>query len=81
MEHLRNFYNDTAVYGSTAALMCGHAFFGTDHLVFGTDMPLGGGQTGVTIETIRSIERMEVPEIDKNKIFETNAIRLLRLPI
>jgi hypothetical protein len=27
IEHLRKFYNDTAVSGSTAALMCGYDFF------------------------------------------------------
>ena len=43
IEHLRKFYNDTAVYGNTAALMCGYAFFGADHLLFGTDAPLGSG--------------------------------------
>ena len=33
--NLRKFYNDTAVYGSAPALMCGYAFCGAGHLVFG----------------------------------------------
>ena len=78
------FYADTAVYGNSAALMCGYAYFGADHLVFGTDMPLGGtadssGGYRSTLETVRSIEQMDVPATDKDKIFESNAKRLLRL--
>ncbi|MCL5961398.1 MAG: amidohydrolase family protein [Chloroflexi bacterium] len=81
VEQFHKFYNDTAVYGNTAALMCGYAFFGADHLLFGTDAPLGTVRQGYgnTLGTIRSIERMDVPEVDKDKIFEGNAMRLLRL--
>ncbi|MBW1862903.1 MAG: amidohydrolase [Deltaproteobacteria bacterium] len=78
IDHFRKFYNDTAVYGSTAALMCGYEFFGADHMLFGTDMPLGPDY-GLTMETIRSVENMEVPDYDKEKIFKQNAIRLLRI--
>ena len=77
--HFRKFYNDTAVNGNTAALMCGYAFFGVDHLLFGTDSPLGPG-FGFTGETIASVERMSIPDIDKEKIFMQNAINLLKLP-
>jgi predicted TIM-barrel fold metal-dependent hydrolase len=80
LDHFRKFYVDTAVYGNTAALMCGHAFFGTDHMLFGTDAPLGAssGEVGLTLETIRSVEQMQVPEADKQKIFESNVMKLLR---
>jgi len=81
--NFRKFYGDTALYGNSAALMCGYAYFGSEHLLFGTDMPLGAGEYSAgyrcTLETIRSIERMEVSDIDKNKIFEDNAKRLLKL--
>jgi uncharacterized protein len=79
-EHFRKFYNDTAVYGNTNALMCGYGFFGADHLLFGTDAPLGP-RYGLTGETISSIERMSIPENEKEKIFSQNAVNLLRLPI
>jgi uncharacterized protein len=79
-EHMPKFYNDTAVYGSTPALMCGYSYFGAEHILFGTDMPLGP-DTGLTLETIRSIERMQIPDHEKEKIFEGNAINLLRLAL
>lgn len=79
LDFFRKFYNDTAVYGSTPALMCAYAFFGADHILFGTDMPLGGLPHGLTQETIHSIEQMKVSDEDKRRIFEDNAIRLLRL--
>ena len=78
-EHFRKFYNDTAVYGNTSALMCGYGFFGADHLLFGTDAPLGPG-FGLTLETIKSIERMSIPDNEKEKVFWQNAVNLLRLP-
>ncbi len=81
---LRRFYADTAVFGGTPSLMCGHAFFGADHLLFGSDMPLGAsrqGKLGFTAETIESVEGMQVPQADKDKIFQGNARTLLKLPV
>jgi predicted TIM-barrel fold metal-dependent hydrolase len=76
----RKFYNDTALYGNTDGLMLGYKYFGADHIVFATDAPLGP-KYGLTLETIKSIERMEIPDGDKEKIFTDNAVSLLRLPI
>lgn len=78
-EHFRKFYVDTAVYGSTPALMCGHTYFGTEHLLFGTDAPLGPS-LGLTTDTIASIENMDIPDADKEKIFLHNAVNLLKMP-
>lgn len=83
IEYFKKFYNDTAIYGSTPGLMCAYAFCGADHLLFGTDMPLGDCQLGdgFTRQTINSIEEMDISDEEKKKIFEKNACRLLRLPI
>jgi len=82
IEYFHRFYGDTVTCGSTPALMCGYSFFGADHLVFGTDMPIDS-QLGLrqTRDTIYAIERMEISEADKVKIFEGNTRRLLRLHI
>jgi predicted TIM-barrel fold metal-dependent hydrolase len=39
IDYFKKFYYDTAIYGNTSALMCGLAFCGDDHMLFGTDMP------------------------------------------
>ena len=74
------FYYDTALYGSTAALMCGYAFCGADYMLFATDMPYDSELGDRYIrQTIRSVEQMDISEAEKKKIFEDNARSLLRL--
>jgi aminocarboxymuconate-semialdehyde decarboxylase len=80
IDGFRRFYGDTALFGSTAGLICGLAFFGTEHVLFGTDMPFDPeGGLGFVRDTIASIERMNLPEDQKQMIYEGNARRLLRL--
>lgn len=83
IDYFKMFYNDTATHGSMPGLTCAHAFFGADHLLFGTDMPLGDSQRGfrITGQVIKAIEQMDIPDADKKKIFEDNARKLLRLPV
>ena len=54
VEYMRKFYADTVLQGNTPALMCGHAFFGSEHMLFGTDYPFGGAD--MIRNTIDSIE-------------------------
>ena len=78
IEYFRMFYSDTAVSGSTAALMCAHAFYGAGHLLFGTDMPFDMELGNEAIrETIRSVEQMDITAEEKTAIFEGNARKLL----
>lgn len=76
----RAFYCDTAIQGNTPALMCAHAFFGTDRMLFATDSPYDD-EFGERVyrETIPAVEAMPIPDADKRAIFEGNARRLLRL--
>jgi len=82
IEYFKMFYYDTAIYGSTPGLMCAYAFCGVEHLVFATDFPYDS-QFGerYTRQTIHSIEQMDISNLEKKKIFEDNARKLLRLPI
>jgi aminocarboxymuconate-semialdehyde decarboxylase len=80
IDAFRRFYADTALFGSTAGLVCGLAFFGPEHVLFGTDMPFDPeGGLGFVRDTIASIERMGLDNEVKTKIYEGNARRLLRL--
>ena len=80
IEYFRMFYNDTAIYGNTPALMNGYAFFGVEHLLFGTDFPFddASGDT-FTRDTIAAVQRMNIPAADMDSIFLGNARRLLKL--
>ena len=79
-EYFRMFYADTATNGSVEALECGIRYFGADRVLFGTDMPFDseGGPVFVG-ETIRTMEEMDASPEDRNKIYEENIKRLLKL--
>ncbi len=83
IDYFKMFYNDTAINGNTPALMCANSFFGSDHLLFGADMPLGDRELGNQSyrKTINAIERMEITDAERKNIFEDNARKLMRLPM
>lgn len=83
LEYYKMFYNDTAIHGNTAALMCAYDLCGADHLVFGADMPLGDYYFGFRSyrQTINAIEAMNITDEEKKKIFVDNVLSLLRIPV
>lgn len=83
LEYYKMFYNDTAIHGNTPALMLAYDFWGADHIVFGADMPLGDHYFGFRSyrQTMNAIEAMDISDEEKEKIFATNALKLLRLPV
>ena len=78
-EYFKMFYADTALYGGVAELECGHAFFGAEHIVFGTDFPYFGEQ--YIKKTIDAVYKMNISDADKKLIFKDNARRILHLDI
>ena len=56
IEYFRRFYTDSAMFGAPHAVRCATEFFGTDHVLFGTDTPLGGPR--VIHDTIADIDAM-----------------------
>ncbi len=80
IDYFRMFYADTALYGDMPALVCGHAFFGVEHMLFGTDAPydIEGGDKYIRL-TIDAVHRMNISDADKELIFEGNAKRILHL--
>jgi aminocarboxymuconate-semialdehyde decarboxylase len=80
LDYFRMFYADTALFGAVGPLECGLAFFGVDHVLFGTDMPFDPEKgPGFIRETIRAIEAMTISPSARSKIYEENARRLLKL--
>jgi aminocarboxymuconate-semialdehyde decarboxylase len=78
MDYFRRFYADTAMFGASHAVRCAVEFFGPSHVLFGTDMPLGGPT--VVADTIADIEALDLPDADAAAIFGENARRVLRIP-
>jgi aminocarboxymuconate-semialdehyde decarboxylase len=80
IDYFRMFYGDTALFGAWHAMESGLAFFGADHVLFGTDMPFDPEKgPGFIRDTIAAMERMRASAEDKALIYEGNARRLLRL--
>ena len=77
LEYFRRFFTDTALFGATHAVRCAVEFFGPEHVLFGTDMPLGG--PAVVADTIADIEALGLPDADTTAIFCGNARRVLRI--
>jgi predicted TIM-barrel fold metal-dependent hydrolase len=77
LDYLHDFYGDTALFGGGIhAVRCGLEFFGSDHVVFATDTPLG--PIAPTIETIK---KLDIAESDRRNIFAGNAERLLKMKL
>ena len=82
LEYFKKFYVDTVLAGNTSALMCGYSLFGADKMLFASDYPYPGGAAKGDIalgEVIESVERMNITDEEKAKIFSKNARKLLKL--
>jgi predicted TIM-barrel fold metal-dependent hydrolase len=80
LDYFHMFYGDTALFGAWPAMESGLAFFGADHVLFGTDMPFDPEKgPGFIRDTIAAMDRMRASAEDKAQIYEGNARRLLRL--
>jgi predicted TIM-barrel fold metal-dependent hydrolase len=77
-DYFKMFYADTALYGGTSALMCGYEYFGPDKIIFGTDYPYDMENGDLFIKTtIDAVNKMNISESDKKRIFEDNPKGLL----
>ena len=76
-DYFKMFWADTAVFGSRAATECGLKFFGPDHVVFASDAPFDpeGGSLYIR-ETLKVIDSLDIPDADRQKIYQGNAEQL-----
>lgn len=77
-EQFKKFYVDTALYGNTPGLMCAYDFFGAKQMLFGTDAPMGAPYRGIgdIDSTLLAVEKMPIPDEEKEMIYRGNATRL-----
>jgi predicted TIM-barrel fold metal-dependent hydrolase len=77
IDYFKMFWADTAVFGSAAATECGLKFFGADRVVFASDAPFDpeGGPMYIR-ETLKVIDRLDISEDERRKIYQRNAERL-----
>lgn len=71
------FYVDTAILGNPKALDLTVDYFGADHVLFGTDAPLGIAPAGATAVIIEAIQTLALSDSDKDAIFAGNIQRML----
>lgn len=82
LEYFKEYYADTASFGSRKAIEHALEFFGEDRVVFASDAPFDPERGPMYIrETIRILEEIDVTEEVRAKIFHGNAARLLDLPV
>jgi aminocarboxymuconate-semialdehyde decarboxylase len=82
LEYFREFYADTASFGSRKAIEHALEFFGDERVLFASDAPFDpeGGPMYIR-ETIRAIETMNATDEQKRKVFQDNAVSLLGLKV
>ena len=73
-DYFKDFYADTAVFGSRPATICGLEFFGEDRVLFASDSPFDPeGGPGYIRDTIRVLESIDMSKEMREKISFRNA--------
>lgn len=80
IDEFRKFYADCATFGSKAAIECAINFYGTDHMLFASDMPFDPEDGSGYIErTLNDIYNLNISQEQKDAILYKNAERILNL--
>ncbi len=82
LEYFKDFYADTATFGSGRAIEHAIEFFGEDRVLFASDAPFDpeGGPMYIR-DTIARIDALNIPQETRQKIYQDNAVRLLGLKL
>jgi predicted TIM-barrel fold metal-dependent hydrolase len=75
LDYFHRFYADTALFGAPHAVRCVLEFFGPEHVLFGTDTPLGPPEA--IDATIADLDAAGLSEADLAAVYAGNAQRLL----
>jgi predicted TIM-barrel fold metal-dependent hydrolase len=80
LDYFKDFYADTAVFGSRAATVCGLEFYPTEKVLFASDCPFDPEKgPGYIRETIKVLESIDMPQDKREKISFRNAEQLFGL--
>jgi predicted TIM-barrel fold metal-dependent hydrolase len=80
LDYFKEFYADSAVFGSRAATVCGLEFYGPEKVLFASDCPFDPERgPGYIRETIRVLESIPMSEADRDRINFGNAEALFGL--
>jgi predicted TIM-barrel fold metal-dependent hydrolase len=80
LDYFKDFYADSAVFGSRAATVCGLEFYGADRVLFASDCPFDPERgPGYIRDTIAILESLDLSREDREKICFRNAEKLLGL--
>jgi uncharacterized protein len=80
LDYFKDFYADSAVFGSRAATVCGLEFYGPDRVLFASDCPFDPEKgPGYIRETIKILESLDLTPEARDKICFRNAQQLLGL--
>jgi aminocarboxymuconate-semialdehyde decarboxylase len=82
LEYFKEFYADTASFGSRKAIEHAIEFFGEDRVLFASDAPFDpeGGPMYIR-ETIRILDELDVSDAVRRKLYQDNAVKLLGLSL
>ena len=79
-DYFKDFYADTAVFGSRPATVCGLDFYGADKVLFASDCPFDPEKgPGYIRDTIKVLESIDMPLEQREKISFRNAQMLFGL--
>jgi aminocarboxymuconate-semialdehyde decarboxylase len=80
LDYFKEFYADTASFGSRRAIEHAIEFFGEDRVLFASDAPFDpeGGPMYIR-ETIRILDELDVSDEVRKKLYQDNAVKLLGL--
>ncbi len=78
LDYFKDFYADSAVFGSKPATECGLSFYGADRVLFASDCPFDPEKgPGYIRDTIKILESLDMSDEDRQKINYKNAQKLL----
>jgi len=80
LDYFRLFYGDTALFGAKDATMLGIKFFGSERVLFASDMPFDPERGSAYIRwTIEIIDSLDITPAERQAIYEGNAKRIMKL--